>query len=148
MRSKLVHDHDLGRKEWSHHEVFRDQKYWSSFLMDLQRFNWQGCLRIVPTEQARPWAKQSTEMGKRGEKQGNASPAEIGAECSFLVVGSIQLARYVRVRWVILRSGFYSLHGGRWLHVAKRGVMWSKQGFGGLDVIPKQEGLKEETQRS
>lgn len=111
--------------------------------MDLQPFNWQRWVKIVLTEQARPQANQSTEMGKRGEKQGNASPAESRAECSFLVVGRIRLSRWVRVRWVMQSSGFYFLHSGRWPQVAMRGMTWPKQGFGGLVAIPKQEGLKE-----
>lgn len=65
------------RKERGFHlEVFREQKYWSWFLMDLQPVDWQGWLRIVVTEQAKLRANQSAEMGKRGEKQGSASPAE------------------------------------------------------------------------
>lgn len=50
-------------------------------------------MKIVFTEEARPQANQSTEMGKRGEKRGNLSRAATGAECSFLAVGRIWLAR-------------------------------------------------------
>lgn len=113
------------------------------FSMDLPAFIGQSWVKIESLKQVMPSANQSTKSDQRGN-----SWALLMACVSWgfmLVVGKQTVWKgFMWDRWVMLRSGFYPSYIKNWLQVTKRAVMWSKQSFGGLDIILKRDELKGE----